>query len=283
MEKEGDWTMSEESFDSTLPIVNIDLKEDPDCQYFQSGQQYIDQTLSSCFAKVDIPEHAAAWLDLRDLTYEKYLEKVKNRYKSKSALQDARKAAIQGYICQPFSKRLFMPDIVEINHSKEVRSGGPMSGFFLLSLEEMGGQPKEYTRFQFPRCPDHYALYWGIFTKEPGYKQGDITTNERLLGYAYIRRIGNLAIYSQLIGHGDYLKYGIIYALHFAIVEWLCKKDTPYTQGIEHLMHGRYWDGGKGRVLWRKKACFEPANFTICDKSSTRNQGTGKDGYLEDK
>jgi hypothetical protein len=251
-----------------LPIVLVDLKEDKSCKSFENGRGYIEETLSTCFSKDRIPEDASAWLDLSNLCYEDYLEKIKSRYKSKSALRDVQNAYSQGYVCKPFSKLLFMPDIVSIHHSKEIRSGGPISGFFLQTLEEMGGAPKEYIPFQFPSCPDHYALYWGIFAQEPGHKQGSVLTNERLLGYAFIRRVGNLSLYSQLIGHGEYLKHGIIYALHFAVVEWLCKRDNPYTQGIKHLMHGRYWDGGEGRILWRKKTGFEPANFVLCDKTT---------------
>jgi hypothetical protein len=247
--------LNEETCDS-LPLVKIDYQQgDANCSGLASCEKnrvkwtrewfYIDEKM--------------AWLDLRALTYEQYLMNVKNRYKSKSALRDSRKADKEGYFCKPFMRRLFLSDIVTINHSKEIRNGNAMTGSYLKSLEEMGGPPNKYIPFRLPVCPVHYMMAWGLFRTEPGYKQGDVVTNEKLLAYAFVRRLGNLAFYSHLIGHGDYLKQGIVYRLHFAVMEWICSRDSAFNQGIEHLIHGDYLAGSDGRILWRKKTCFQPA------------------------
>ena len=44
-----------------------------------------------------------------------------------------------GYTVRPFEYEQYVPDIHEINHSKVVRSGGPMRGSYQSSLEKMGG------------------------------------------------------------------------------------------------------------------------------------------------
>jgi hypothetical protein len=239
-------------YEPSLPMLEIDFQfTDHTCDSLEHSKRYVNNDLIKSIGL----QAPIARIDLRNLSYDSYINKIK-KYKTH---YDSRKADKQGYICKPFAKRLFVPDMFTINHSATIRGGSHIKGYFTSSLDELGGPPERYIHFSLPSCPIHYLYYWGIFSPEPGYKQGDVITNERLIGYAFFRRIGNLAAYSQLVGHSDYLKYGIIYRLHFAIMEWICRRDDAYTQGIEYFMHGRYYDGGDGRILWRKKSHFEPA------------------------
>lgn len=250
--------MGEHKFDPSLPVINLDFQLlNHSCASSEMCERYIKNDLSRSIGR----EAPVGWIDLRNLSYEEYMAKIKKRFKSSksSSFYDAKKADKQGYVCKMFERRLFVPDQFDINQSKEERGGSKIKGYFQSSIEHLGGLPQKYTDVKLPNCPIHYLIYWGLFSPEPGYKQGEVLTNERLLAYAFVRRIGNVAVYSQLVGHGDFLKYGIVYRLHFAIMEWMCKREDAYTQGIEHFMHGRYHDGGEGRMLWRKKTCFEPA------------------------
>jgi hypothetical protein len=121
-------------------------------------------------------------------------------------IRNARKADNEGFVCKPFTHRMFIPDIVSINQSKEIRSDGPMSAFYRRSVERMGGAPVKMIPFKLPDCPVHYSMLWGIFSPESGYKQGDVVTNERLLAYTDLRYTENFSMYSLILGHGDYLK-----------------------------------------------------------------------------
>jgi hypothetical protein len=202
-----------------------------------------------------------ASLDLNQYSsYEDYFQICKSKYKG-AVIRQAKKSDKMGFICKRFNQKLFVPDIVEINHSKEVRSGGTMKSSYRRSVEEMGGYPKTYMQFSLPQCPIHYNMSWGIFQSVPGRLLGDVLVDEKLLGYINFKRIGDLAVYSKILGHGDYLNYGIMYKLHFSILEWIFSRENEYTNGIEHILYATWNSGGQdsGLQQWKKKTLFHPA------------------------
>ncbi|WP_158454046.1 glycosyltransferase family 4 protein [Paenibacillus durus] len=247
--------------DSSLPVVTVSYRpENHTCDAQENREDYIVDYLDDYVGHGQPIEAPAGWLDLRNQTYENYIVKTKRTYKStRSAEYAARKSLNKGYYVKPFVRRLFTPDIISITHSKEIRSGGPRSGFLLETLEDIGGPPQEYYHFQMPDCPFHYSIFWGIFMAAPGHKQGEVVTDERLIGFIHLRRTGNVALYTLILGHGDHLVDGIMFHLHLDIVKWILDDDNPYGQGLDHLIYGRYYDGGEGRITWRKKTGFEPA------------------------
>lgn len=263
--------MSDRTFDPALPVFNVNFHfKIHNCPDLDDCEEYANHLLGTGGSErryigvgaARDGQLIVACIDLRNLTYENYLAKVKKRYKS-NVIRKARKADELGYACKPFVRKLFIPDIAAINHSKEVRSCGLMSASYQRTIDELGGAPTQFVEMESPNCSVHYGLMWGIFVPEPGHLQGSIVTNERLLAYIRLRRIGNFATYSMIIGHGDYLEHGIMYRLHFAIMEWLCQKDNKYAQGLEVLMYAGFYDGNEGLTLWKKKTCCEPAYLVI--------------------
>jgi hypothetical protein len=201
-----------------------------------------------------------AAIDLRGLTYDGYISVVKRRYKG-NVVRDARKSDKAGFICRPFERSMHVPDIVAANQSKEERQGKPMKEAYLKSVDEAGGEPKKKVTLQPPECPCHYDLWWGIFKPEPGFKQGHVVTDERLIAYIDFRRIGSLGIYSLILGHGAFLQYGVMYRLHFAVMEHLLERSDETTRGLEMLMYAGFYQGSDGLQLWKKKTAFEPCYF----------------------
>jgi len=201
-------------------------------------------------------QEVVAYIDLHT-TYRDYINEVK-KYCKGNVIRDARKA--DGYVSHIFEMANYVPDMHEINHSKEVRCGRPMAKNYRRSVEEMGGAPRIWKELGRLDCPVHWRRLWGIFKPEPGYKQGDLVVDEKLLGYISLYRSGNYAQYSMLLGHGDYLKDGIMYCLHFAIMEWLFG-DDPDTDGLDFLWYCN-WGGGPGLKLWKKKAGFKQGRLT---------------------
>lgn len=260
--------------DPLLPVIEIDFQfPHSDCTGLKACGDYLQKSayphLIDSYVAEDKPfdgQIAVAWLDLRNLSYDTFLANVKKQYKG-STVRSASQADKQGFICKPFAHRLFIPDIVAINHSKEIRSGGPMTESYRRTIDEMGGAPTHFIDLNLPKCPVHYGIHWGIFSPEQGYKQGDVVTNERLLAYINLRRIGNAAFYSQILGHGDYLKFGIMYRLHFAIVQWLLNEENEYARGLEHLEYSSFYGGTEGLQMWKKKALFKPAYFVTCKQN----------------
>ncbi len=217
----------------------------------------------------DKAQIVAAQLPLHEYTYDSYFAAFK-RIHSGNAFREARKSDRAGYVCGPFKHRLYIPDLVEINHSKAMRTGRPMGESYQRSVEEMGGAPGRFIGFCWPECPLHYSMYWGIFKPEPGHMQGAVQVDRRLLGYVALRRNGNYGIYSMILGHGDYLRDGIMYRLHLAIVEWMLKGEHPAARGVNTLIYGGFKDGLDGLKLWKKRAQFRPAWLLIDQLSLDR-------------
>lgn len=256
--------MSPTTVDASLPIVPIDLrKRHAACKRKLTCGRYIaniEKRLGDRYITEDKPfdkQVVSAVLDVRDLGWDDYMSGVKKRYKG-NVLRDARKAERAGFICRPFARKVHLPDLVEINHSKEKRCGGPMREAYLKSLKEMGGPPKKTLPVPEPDCPLHYDIWWGVFEPVEGYTQGNVVTNERMIAYIDFRRVGNFALYSLILGHGDYLKYGIMYRLHFQIVEWILSRSEPTVQGLDFLVYAGFNQGGEGLQLWKKKTLYEP-------------------------
>lgn len=210
----------------------------------------------------------AARLDL-NTTYDDYMAAVKKLYKG-AVMRNARKAERAGIVVHRFARPTFVPDIVEINHSKEDRSGGPMKANYLKSVEESGGYPKKLHLPEDPPCPVHYDLWWGAFEPLPGHRQGEVVTDERLVAYINLRRYGDFAFYNYILGHGDYLNLGVMYHLHFAVMRWILDREAPHAQGLEHLIYAGFFQGGEGLQLWKKKTCFEPVLLVMSEDQVQR-------------
>jgi len=109
-------------------------------------------------------------------------------------------------------------------------------------------------------------MWWGVFNP---------TDTNDLLGYIQLKRYGELAIYSTILGHGEFLGRGIMPHLHLSIMSsilWVNSKPwvdklgdkiagTDLYDGIKWLMYAGYHDGTKGLNLWKKKAGFDPVMF----------------------
>ncbi|MDX1454550.1 MAG: hypothetical protein R3217_03755 [Gammaproteobacteria bacterium] len=209
-----------------------------------------------------------ACLDLGFESFDDY-EKACRKISKGNAIRDAKKADKAGYYVKPFDRRMHIPDIVEINTSKEVRSGGKMKASYRRSIDEMGGAPSKHFETEMPSCPVHYDLWWGIFEKVDGYKQGDVVTNERLLAYIDLRRLGDYGLYSMIIGHGDYLKDGVVNRLHLGVMEWLLEAGNACGEGFKSLMYAGYYQGGDGLRRWKKRFAFEPTYLVASDAKTT--------------
>jgi hypothetical protein len=208
---------------------------------------------------------AAAVIDLRDLDLDRFMAEVRGIHKGAS-LRHARKAERSGYVCKRFMWKNFIPDIVEINTSKDVRSGGPMREAYRRGVEEMGGAPQELASLSDPACPVHCTYFWGVFKPWPGYTQGEVVTDEKLLGYIKFKRQGSLGIYTSILGHGDYLQEGIMYQLHYAIIRWVAENRGTRLQGLDWLLYGGAESGNEGLRQWKKRALFKPGYVVLRER-----------------
>ncbi len=179
-------------------------------------------------------------------------------------IRDYNRAKRNGYFVKKFDRRTYIPDIYSINVSKPQRAGKQMRADYRRTVQELGGYPDKYYKYTPPTCPVHGSTMYGVFKSEPGRFIGDVCTNDRLVGYIHFFRCGNLARYSQILGHGDHLAEGIMYLLHFTIVEDLLLSNL---HGLYYLMYSGFSSRGDdgGLQKWKRRCLFEP-KFGIYDE-----------------
>jgi len=185
-----------------------------------------------------------------------------------NAVRDIKKAQRLGYACSPFVVANHMPDVVSINCSKAVRQGRAMTAAYLRTLEERGGAPTVFTPYAPPVYSTDFWISVGVFENIPGYLQGEVAVDRRLWGYITLWRIGELMIYSQILGHGDRLKDGIMYFLHQYIVEMLTDQDNPLYSGARYIMYGPWVSGQRGLRMWKNRTLFQPYYLNLVCSAS---------------
>lgn len=190
------------------------------------------------------------------IDYAKWMTAVNKKYNRRYLMN---RSVGKGYFFEEFHPKLFVPDMWEIHQSSTVRSGGAMRGAYTRSIDEMGGYPTRVLTPQQPKCNLHWGRYFGIFANEPGYRQGQVIVSKRLLAYISVRRIGDIGLYTQVMGHDKYLDDGVMYHLHFKIIEWLSNPDNHSSADMLLLMYGGVGNGGKTLWQWKNKVGFRPA------------------------
>ncbi len=183
---------------------------------------------------------------LRDEGFDSLMARVKN------GKRDARYAWKRGAFTERFDWVSWVPDIHEINHSKAVRCGGPMRGAYNDSLEQMiaeYGYTGEKHEPRDPACPLHGRYDFGVFVPEPG----NVSAEKKLVGYVGLLRLGNTASYTTILGHGDYLQHGVMFALHFDVMRWAFS--APQMDGVFVVYYLGFYP--PSLAVWKRKAGFQ--------------------------
>ena len=204
----------------------------------------------------------SAILDVQEFEHEEYLRQVRSIHKG-AALRQSRKSDRQGLTVDQFVWKNHIPDIVEINSSLDKRSGGVMTKAYQRTIEEMGGVPTKLRELTKPKCYAHCIWDWGVFEPIEGYMQGEIEVGRKLVAYIRLKRQGNLGIYTTILGHGDYLQYGVMYRLHFAIMEWLGASGSINLPALDYILYGTVDSGNSGLQMWKKRCLFKPSRLIM--------------------
>ncbi|TCO80310.1 hypothetical protein EV699_11588 [Plasticicumulans lactativorans] len=250
-----------------IPRVTVSYRQDsPECvpacsasvdAAFRSFAQYF--THPEIAATNVVPRFTPMLIATGDVaSFTAWEAHIRKSFSKGERLREKRKAISQGYYVKQYASRLFIPDICDINHSKPERSGGAMRGAYLRSVEEMGGAPKVRYEVKRPACPYHWGLTFGTFISDPGHMQGSVQVDERLVAYISLRRIGDLVIYSQILGHGDHLKQGVLVLLHHEVIQWVSEQRDDLTRGLRFIMYGGAQNGGEFLFNWKRRSGFTP-------------------------
>lgn len=214
-------------------------------------------------ADVYEPKYLPAVIELDEARdYDNWVKATKKSV-GDNAFRNERKAEQQGYEVHLFDRSTFIPDIHAINHSMPVRSGQAMKSAYLKTIEELGGYPTQFREPRLPANHEYWGMLFGAFVPMPGYRQGEVVTNRRLVGYISVRRIGELILYPQLLGHGEHLKYGIMAQVHFHILRWLISPNCAHSYGAKILMYTAVNTVNEGLRTWKKRAGFKPRKVNL--------------------
>lgn len=161
-------------------------------------------------------------LDLHD--YGAYLAE------HRTARKRANRARRLGYECGQFERADFQDDIHCINTSMPERQGRPMAPSY-----------REFQAFEplpdYP-CPRHRIEAWGVFRKD------------ELVAYLMLYVSGDLAMVSQILGHGDHLENDVMYLL---VLEALRHQPLPLT-----VFYNRHDSGTDGLRFFKERLGFQP-------------------------
>lgn len=204
------------------------------------------------------PRFTPMLIDLEEFpTFDLWEAHIK-KFSGGARLRHKRKAMDAGYYTKPFPYRLHIPDIYEINTSRDNRSGGPIRSNLTRSIEELGGAPDRMFQVPAVKCPRHWQQTYGVFLHDAGHQQGSVEVGERLVAYVSLRRRGEFVLYSQIIGHGEHLAKGVLTLLHHDVVRHLYENDLGRPTGLRYIMYGGVQNGGEGLYQFKHRAGFKP-------------------------
>jgi hypothetical protein len=137
--------------------------------------------------------------------------------------------------------------IQDIRQSKLFRAGGLV---FDAIFKDQARKIDRSHAFVSPLCDQHWTILWGVFAPDH---------SERLVAYAVLRRSGNLVRTLQIMGHGEFMRKGVMNLLIFDITRWLLEGQETVIQGVQYFLYGAVEHGGRGLCDWKRRHQFQPA------------------------
>ncbi len=152
--------------------------------------------------------------------------------------QKVRRAGRDGFVFAPIERDQYLDDIYAINTSLPERQGRPMGDAYQQRPLPQGPLP------DFP-CPRHALRQYGVL------REG------HLYAYAWVYVIGEMCLFSTILGHGEQMKSGIMSLL---IVEAV--RDLMATAGLRYAMYNLHASGTDGLRFFKEQMGFHPYRVT---------------------
>lgn len=147
--------------------------------------------------------------------------------------QRVRRAEREGYEFAEIDRNSYLEDIFAINTSLDARQGHPMT-------EEYRERPVRTKSLSYA-CPNHALVFYGI------------TRGGHLYAYAWVYQVGEMSFFSQILGHGDHLKAGIMPFLIFNVVS-----DRMQVPSLKYVMYNLHRSGTPGLRFFKEQLGFSP-------------------------
>lgn len=145
-----------------------------------------------------------------------------------------RRALRSGYVFEEIDRRNYLDDIYAINTSMQERQGRPMTGAYLE-------RPKPYPPLPTFECPRHQLKTYGVLK------------DSTLVAYTWVYQIGEMCLFSTILGHGAHLNEGIMFLL---IAESL--RRLTAEAGTRYAMYNMHWSGTEGLRFFKERMGFAP-------------------------
>jgi hypothetical protein len=152
--------------------------------------------------------------------------------------QKVRRAERAGYVFAPIERDTYLDDIYAINTSLPERQGRPMGETYRERPKPQGPLP------DFP-CPRHALRRYGVL------REG------RLFAYAWVYVIGEVCLFSTILGHGEHMGAGIMSQLVAGSV-----RDLMATAGLRFAMYNLHASGTDGLRFFKEQMGFTPYDVT---------------------
>ena len=222
------------------------------------GDRYPELTIS--FLRADTPDPAC--VEIADMFYDKFTA-PHPRHPETGAYQDGcsilvlpptfgeylagaagygtrrklKKALKEGYIFGRIERDAYLDDIFAINTSMSERQGREMT-------EAYRTRPGPYGPLPDYQCPRHQVRTYGVL------KDG------HLVAYTWLYQMGEMCLFSTILGHGDHLNAGVMYLL---IAETL--RDVIAVAGTKYAMYNMHQSGTEGLRFFKEQMGF--ASFRV--------------------
>jgi hypothetical protein len=154
------------------------------------------------------------------------------REESKTRRTRTNRAERLGYQARAIKREEYAEDIFEINTSKEVRQGRPMTAAYR-------------ERQNFLPLPEYPCPFHGIET------YGVVDAHGTLAAYLWLYRVGDLALVSSILGHAEHEPNDVMYLLFQAAVADQCLLGG-------YFVYNRHDSGLEGLRYFKSKLGFEP-------------------------
>lgn len=145
-----------------------------------------------------------------------------------------RKALKEGYTFETIDRDRYLDDIFAINTSMEERQGRAMTESYRTKPDPFGPLPAY-------GCPHHQIRTYGVL------KDG------HLVAYTWLYQVGDMCLFSTILGHGEHLNAGVMYLL---IAETL--RDVIETAGTRYAMYNMHISGTEGLRFFKEQMGFAP-------------------------
>ena len=152
--------------------------------------------------------------------------------------QKVRRAGREGYVFAPIDRNAFLDDIFAINASMPERQGRPMGEAYQQQPAPQGPSP-DFS------CARHALRHYGVL------REG------HLYAYAWVYVVGEMCLFSTILGHGEHMKSGIMSLLVAEAV-----RDLMTVAGLRYAMYNLHASGTDGLRFFKEQMGFQPFRVT---------------------